>query len=887
MNIIEKDNIPEEIVSDESSFLETTYFLFEDFQIGVKELDDYFEKYHKDIDSYDFMNKKLESYASYFHNFEERASKALRSPYLRYFIKDLKREGCFRHFSQSYTNKLIGLFIAEIILKVCVMCHQNIFKEKYMDIFEESVDENHLEKEFKQMIMIVLQPLFDGKIDEINEKDYRRFQLYQKIHAKYIIALDDEERCLQLQKEIQDLFLLSNDEVNKRFNENQKTLDDKIQQVSQELDDLEDEEYHEEWSEEDEKIENLLYEAAAEMLGKDSQDVSEKEFADFLSSINTDEETNQKEEKMIKQLKPIYKKYFMYDEDNFYEYYDKIKMTYHFVTGMKKVKMVDIVEYLTLRFFESEDLQIDGSVFSGMEVEDEYDEAYDITIEFLNLLAFYLWHRKTKILQYTRINDFKSIMKEIPECYQQFLELREDPMSEEYISMSSELFEFSPRDRYYNDIVLAVLLKIDNPAVSRRVKKVILADYDHFDLSQMSLDMTKMYETTGITPFNMHDICELADLFVMSYMKDPKGIAGYSPFIRNFEDMYKTYQLVIPNVESEVICYLNHYDIEEVDFKFKKKIFDIEKKYNDLMDYYNQQKDHLFFKRFQQLEALFLLTGKSLHFFMSPSDFDILLHDNRYKLITYMYMVGKEDFFKQSLEDQIDELIYVSCIFHIVEEVSGYQEFMPLRQQIQHTAYADSLNQIIQEKDEIIQIKNQQIENISSKKPKKKENHNKEVKLLEEELKCYKQEISSLNKQLTQKNQEIEELKRSQDELFKLRNLIFEMQQGDEIQTNESVDISSLIKDKNIVIIGGHIHTREKLKQKYPSLKILAQSSHINSAVLVNADHVFIYYKFMTHDMYNKAISVLSRNEIPWDYIPYTNLEKSEQVIAQILVEKV
>ena len=112
------------------------------------------------------------------------------------------------------------------------------------------------------------------------------------------------------------------------------------------------------------------------------------------------------------------------------------------------------------------------------------------------------------------------------------------------------------------------------------------------------------------------------------------------------------------------------------------------------------------------------------------------------------------------------------------------------------------------------------------------------------------------------------------------------MQQGDEIQTNESVDISSLIKDKNIVIIGGHIHTREKLKQKYPSLKILAQSSHINNAVLVNADHVFIYYKFMTHDMYNRAISVLSRNDIPWDYIPYTNLEKSEQVIAQILIEK-
>lgn len=211
---------------------------------------------------------------------------------------------------------------------------------------------------------------------------------------------------------------------------------------------------------------------------------------------------------------------------------------------------------------------------------------------------------------------------------------------------------------------------------------------------------------------------------------------------------------------------------------------------------------------------------------------------------------------------------------------------MPERKQIQQDTYIESLNQIIHDKEEIIQIKDQQLENISLKQTNKKQDKNKDIKLLEQELKCYKQEISSLNKQLIEKDHEIEELKSNQDELFKLRNLIFSMQQDEQKHTDESVDISSLIKDKNIVIIGGHIHTRDKLKQKYPSLKILAQSSHINTAVLVNADHVFLYYKFMTHDMYNRAISVLSRNNILWDYIPYTNLEKSEQVISEILIEK-
>ncbi|WP_317316959.1 hypothetical protein [Longibaculum muris] len=39
----------------------------------------------------------------------------------------------------------------------------------------------------------------------------------------------------------------------------------------------------------------------------------------------------------------------------------------------------------------------------------------------------------------------------------------------------------------------------------------------------------------------------------------------------------------------------------------------------------------------------------------------------------------------------------------------------------------------------------------------------------------------------------------------------------------------------------------------------------------------------MTHDMYNRAMAVIMKNNIPFDYIPYTNLEKSEQVIYQVL----
>ena len=105
-------------------------------------------------------------------------------------------------------------------------------------------------------------------------------------------------------------------------------------------------------------------------------------------------------------------------------------------------------------------------------------------------------------------------------------------------------------------------------------------------------------------------------------------------------------------------------------------------------------------------------------------------------------------------------------------------------------------------------------------------------------------------------------------------------------ETHERVDLQRLLQNQTIIMIGGHIALRNKMKQKYPSIKVLSQSSHISDAVLLNADHVFMFHKFMTHDMYNRAISVLTRNHIPWDYIPYTNLEKSEKMIHDILLEK-
>lgn len=880
MKIIEKDNIPDDIVNDEESFFETTYFLLQDFKLNIEEMDDYFQRYHINEKSINYLNNQSKKYTIYFEDLEHRSIKAQNSTYMRYLMKDLKKQ--IKNVSQSYVKKIISIFIAEIILEVSIITHQNIFKEKYMDIFSESVDEDHLKKEFLDILTVVFQPVFEGKRDELYKSDYERFCLYKELHAMYIVNMDNENKCQHIQKQIQNISSLSYDEVTERLSQRIKEIDEQIDHLNTDIDQIykENDDDNDELSEEDKTVEKLLHLTVDKFLGEDN----EEEFSDFISLINADHELSKKEMKIIQQLKAVYQQYFLYDQNRFMDYYEAIRSSYFYLSKANEFKNMSILEYLIIYMFDTKRINADEKTIADMQIEDEYHFAYDISIEFMNLLAFYLWQRGSTEKQYQRIQAFTEIMNEIPECHLQFLEIRENSENDGYMSYESEIFELTPLNQYYNDIVLSVLLKIDIPAVSRRVKKLILSDYDHhYDLSQKSIEMTRVYEEVGINNTNMFYLRDFADLYILSYLKDKKSIATFSPFMRNFHDIYSIYDLIMSPLEGDVICYLNGYDTETDDPEFEKSVHKIAKKFDQLLVDF-QQSDMFVLPHFLQLEHLMLVVlGRSLHFYMPSFEHIKLLKKYRYKLITYLSSNDTERFFQQSLSEQIDELVCICVILQIIEHIDQYKEYMPRKNQIQQDDYLDSLKQLIQEKDEMIKIKDQQIENISKKQSTKKINNGKNVKLLEQELKCYKKEITTLNKQLNAKNEEIEKLQNNQDELFKLRNLIFSMQQDDSIEDHSSVDISSIIKDKNIVIIGGHIHTREKLKQKYPSLKILSQVSHINSAVLINADHVFLYYKFMTHDMYNKAISVLSRNDIPWDYIPYTNLEKSEQVIYETL----
>lgn len=199
-------------------------------------------------------------------------------------------------------------------------------------------------------------------------------------------------------------------------------------------------------------------------------------------------------------------------------------------------------------------------------------------------------------------------MYEINDCYEEFLSLREDPLNDNYVDFNPKVFEFSPEELYYNHIVLSVIMHIDKSAVYRRVKKLIMQDYNNqYDLSQISLNATQLYEEEGIHKKNMDKMCQLADLFIMSYLKDAKTIAIYSPFIRCFKDLYDEYNVMPMPDASDVIGYLNYYEGYN-DLKLRKKIFAMQKRLNSLIEHCHH-KDKLSFLKHSQIESIMNLVG--------------------------------------------------------------------------------------------------------------------------------------------------------------------------------------------------------------------------------------------------------------------------------------
>jgi len=148
-------------------------------------------------------------------------------------------------------------------------------------------------------------------------------------------------------------------------------------------------------------------------------------------------------------------------------------------------------------------------------------------------------------------------------------------------------------------------------------------------------------------------------------------------------------------------------------------------------------------------------------------------------------------------------------------------------------------------------------------------------------------EISILKNQIAALESKLQEETAKNAELARLREFVFDMQQGNDIQLEE-IPLDSYIVGKKIYIFGGHINWRNRLKQKYPKLEVLdGHNVSFDEQKLLGADMVLMNTSNMSHALYYKIIDVLRKNNIPFDYLgKYSNPNLLEQEIAEALLRK-
>ena len=151
----------------------------------------------------------------------------------------------------------------------------------------------------------------------------------------------------------------------------------------------------------------------------------------------------------------------------------------------------------------------------------------------------------------------------------------------------------------------------------------------------------------------------------------------------------------------------------------------------------------------------------------------------------------------------------------------------------------------------------------------------------------FMEEISALNHKVRELERELEQERRKATELNALREFVFDIK-SQYVPEEDKTDLKELVKGKKIVIIGGHIEWRNKLKNKYPSITVMdGHNPASDFSVINNADLVLLNTSNMSHIVYYKIIDVLRNGNIRYNYLGRTiNQELFEKEIADIITKQ-
>jgi hypothetical protein len=155
-----------------------------------------------------------------------------------------------------------------------------------------------------------------------------------------------------------------------------------------------------------------------------------------------------------------------------------------------------------------------------------------------------------------------------------------------------------------------------------------------------------------------------------------------------------------------------------------------------------------------------------------------------------------------------------------------------------------------------------------------------------EAVKPYASEIFSLNSRIRELEKDLETEKEKIPELNALREFVFAAQ-SDYIPPETTVSLAELIHGKKIIIVGGHINWRNKMKSHYPAVTFLdGHKVSLDNSIFEKADFTLFVTSNMAHNVYEKIIYRLRDRKLRFGYLGSKNQELLEAEIISLLQNK-
>ena len=146
--------------------------------------------------------------------------------------------------------------------------------------------------------------------------------------------------------------------------------------------------------------------------------------------------------------------------------------------------------------------------------------------------------------------------------------------------------------------------------------------------------------------------------------------------------------------------------------------------------------------------------------------------------------------------------------------------------------------------------------------------------------------ISALNKEVKQLKKQLEKQSLNNSELFALRETLFNLEKEVNTPYKTDTNLSDLIKDKKVLIIGGRDDLKKKMKDKYGEISVIdGFNESFDTRIINNVDIVFFYVGSMSHAVYYKAINTIRKNNTPFHYIGKTNIDLVESEMSEELMK--